>query len=117
MAIGVAAPAILVALSVSTNGSGLMKRLSYPRCCSGKFIGYILLTIICAAIPAAIFLNPGWKIIPNLTNNAVAGLLWTMNVLGFTIALIILVAVSPRVIDRCGLAQYSHFDSYTAFKQ
>ena len=107
MSIGVVAPAILIALSVSTNGSGLMRKFSYARCCSGKFVGYILITIVCSAVPAIIFLNPGWKMIPDLTDNSMAGLLWAMNMLGFTISLITLVAVSPRVIAQCGMAEYA----------
>ncbi|MBS1889857.1 MAG: phosphatase PAP2 family protein [Actinobacteria bacterium] len=116
MAIGVVAPAIMVALSISTNGSGLMKKLNYSRCCSGKFVGYVGLTLVSAAIPAAIFLNPFWKQF-DLPADSMAGLLWSMNALGFTISMIVLVAISPRLIAKCGLAEYAHLDSYTAFKQ
>lgn len=117
MAIGTVSPAILIALSISTNGSGLMKKLSYSRCCSVKFIGYVALTIVSAAIPAAIFLNPWWKSIEGLSSNSMAAMLWSFNVLGLSLGAIVLVAVSPRLVAVCGLAEYAHLDSYTAFKQ
>jgi len=117
MAIGVLPPAILVALSISTNGGGLLKKLSYPRCCSGKFAGYFILTIVCAAIPAIIFLNPLWGKLIDTDANAKAGLLWTMNVLGFSISILIMVAVAPRAVEKCGLAQYATLASYTSFNQ
>jgi hypothetical protein len=60
MAIGVMSPMILVSLSVSTDGSGLMKKLTYKRW-SSKFISYVIVTLASAGIPALIFLNPWWK--------------------------------------------------------
>lgn len=115
MAIGVVAPMILVALSISTNGVGFIRKLSYSRC-SGKFVGYVFLTIISSAIPVLVFLNPWWKLI-ELPEDNKAALIWAMNILGFSIGILVLVAVSPRFVARMGLAEYAELDSYTAFKQ
>jgi hypothetical protein len=116
MAIGVVSPMILVSLSISTNGSGLMKKLTYRRW-SAKFVSYVAVTVLCAAIPALLFLNPWWKNIEGLSYDSKAALIWSLNVLGFSSAMLVLVAISPKIIARLGLAEYTHLGDYTAFKQ
>jgi hypothetical protein len=46
-----------------------------------------------------------------------AAFIWSLNVLGFSFGIIVLVAISPNIIRRLGLAEYAHRDSYIAFKQ
>lgn len=116
MAIGVGSPVILISLAISTNGSGFIKKFSYSRC-SKKFLAYLAVTLLTPLIPAAIFLNPWWKLIDSLNSNSMAALLWSLNVLGFTFAFIFLVGISPHLVVKFGLAEYADLDSYTAFKQ
>lgn len=80
-------------------------------------MAYLAVTLLTPLIPAAIFLNPWWKLIDNISDNGMAGLLWSLNVLGFTFAFIILVGLSPHLVMKFGLAEYANLDSYTAFKQ
>ena len=116
MAIGVGSPVILIALALSTNGSGYIKKFSYSRC-SKKFAGYFFITVLFSAIPAAIFLNPWWKLIEGLDDGSMAALLYSLNVLGFTISFIFLISLSPKIVIKAGLAEYAELDSYAAFKQ
>ena len=53
-------PAFLLSLSITHNGFTLLKKLSYPKC-SLKFLMYMVTTLVIAAVPLAIFLNPLWK--------------------------------------------------------
>jgi hypothetical protein len=116
MAIGIGSPIILISLAISRNGSGFIKKFSYSRC-SKKFLAYLAVTLLTPLVPAAIFLNPWWKLIEGLSDASMAGLLWTLNVLGFTFGFIILIGISPYLVVKCGLAEYADLDSYTAFKQ
>lgn len=96
---------ILVALSISTNGVGFIRKLNYSRC-SKKFVGYVFLTIITSAIPVIMFLNPWWRLI-DLPDKSMAALVWAMNILGFSFGILVLVAISPRFVARMGLAEYA----------
>jgi hypothetical protein len=50
---------LLIGLTYMQNPQNLAKPLAYSRL-SFKYVGKLLLMILLAAIPAAIFLNPLW---------------------------------------------------------
>jgi membrane-anchored glycerophosphoryl diester phosphodiesterase (GDPDase) len=84
----------------------LTKPLAYTRL-SWKFIGRLLLIIVLAAIPAAIFLNPFWADISN-DNSVIAVIIWITQSIGFFLAIIMILLVAPVL---CGKAGFELFKS------
>ena len=95
---------ILFSLILMKDPSVLVRPLAYPRR-SLKFLAKFLLFLVLAGLPLAAFLNPGWSKI-KLPASSLAVVLWVCQMLGFFLALVMLVLVSPQVHQRCGLEQY-----------
>lgn len=95
MAIIMAAFGIIFALVFAPDPSIFVRPLEYSRF-SLNFLARILIQLISAAIPLAIFANPGWSHI-NVDTAWLAVILWVCQSLGFFLALIMLVLVSPMI--------------------
>lgn len=95
---------IALGMFLMKDPSSLVKVLAYSRC-SCRFIGRLVLMLLVAAIPLAVFLLPVWQKL-DLEIEWLAALLWVFSSLGFFLALFILVYLSPIVCAKCGLEEY-----------
>lgn len=93
-----AAFGVVFSLLYLPNPSTLVRPLSYTRL-SLKFIARIVVQIICAAIPLAIFLNPGWSKI-DVDTTWLAVILWVCQSLGFFFAILMLVLISSMLLKK-----------------
>lgn len=92
---------LLIGLMYMAHPENLTKPLAYSRL-SLKYAGRLLLMILLAAIPAAIFLNPLWTKITD-ENSGLAAIIWITQCFGFFFAILMLLLVAPAVCGRAGL--------------
>lgn len=92
---------LIVGLTYMKNPENLTKPLAYTRC-SGKFAGKLGITVLLAAVPAVIFLNPFWGDIPT-ANPYLALIIWICQCFGFFLAVLTILLVSPIACGRLGL--------------
>ena len=97
-AIVMAAVGIILSLIFTKDPSIFVRPLAYTRL-SFKFVGRFILFIILAAIPLAAFVNPGWSKI-DVGVSSLAIILWVCQMMGFMLALVMLLLVGPAV-GRC----------------
>lgn len=95
---------LLIGLMFMGNPENLTKPLAYSRL-SCRFVGRLLLMILLAAVPAAVFLNPLWAKITD-ENSAIAAILWITQSLGFFFAIITLLLVAPMACKKAGLEEF-----------
>ena len=100
-AIIMAAVGIILSLIFTKDASIFVKPLAYTRL-SLRFITRFILFIILAAIPLAAFVNPGWSKI-DVGVSSLAIILWICQMLGFMLALVMLLLVGPLVGKCLGL--------------
>lgn len=96
-----AAVGIIFSLIFTKDPSIFVLPLGYSRL-SLKFLARVIIFIVLAAIPLAAFLNPGWSQI-NVSVGSLAVILWVCQMLGFLLAMLMLLLVGPLVCKRCGL--------------
>lgn len=93
-----AAFGIIFSLLYLPDPSILVRPLSYTRL-SLKFIARIVVQVVCAVIPLAIFLNPGWSMI-DVDTAWLAVIIWVCQSLGFFFAIIMLILVSSILLKK-----------------
>ena len=95
---------IALGMFLMKDPSSFVKVLDYSRC-SCRFIGRLVLMVLIAAVPLAVFLFPAWQKL-DIDLEWLAVLLWVFSSLGFFLALFFLVYVSPIICAKCGLEKY-----------
>lgn len=95
---------LVIGLMYMKNPENLTKPLAYSRL-SFKFVGRLLVMILLAAIPAAIFLNPLWTHITN-DNSGLSVIIWITQCFGFFFAILTLLLIAPPVLTKFNLDQY-----------
>lgn len=83
------------------NPENLAKELTYPKL-SLKFLKKISLMILCAIIPAAIFLNPLWVKIGNEPIHTTI-VIWICQNIAFCGAFLMLLIFSPNICSKFNL--------------
>jgi hypothetical protein len=100
-AIVMAAVGIILSLIFTRDPSIFVKPLAYTRL-SFKFVARFILLIVLAVIPLAAFANPGWSKI-DVSVSSLAIILWVCQMIGFMLALVMLLLVGPLVGKCLGL--------------
>lgn len=106
---------VVLGLNYMQKPYNLARLLSYSRL-SIKFIARLLLTIVVAAIPLVLFLNPLWHEI-RTDDIGTTMIAWTCNNLAFFLATFLILYMSPILGEKLGLEGYKHPSSYADFKR
>jgi hypothetical protein len=92
---------ILISLLFMDDASNFAKPMEYSKC-SLKYLLKLIIMIISAAIPVAIFLNPLWTKITT-DNTGLALIIWSTQNLGFFFAIVMIIFVGITISKKAKL--------------
>ena len=91
-------------LLYNQNSSSLVRPLAYSHC-SCKWLARLLIYAGVAIVTVFPFVNPFWSNI-NMSATQKAVFVWMLQNVGFFLGILSVLAISPRVLQKCGLECY-----------